>query len=286
MKLKMIIINQRLILAANGHGGLVALKSLQRKFNKIFLMSDDLSLHKLLRKQDVIISSFFDTDEKLVICAAYSKIIDLETLKSKIIINTHPSLLPKYRGIHSLTWAMLNLEKEVGFTVHLMDEWIDNGDILSQFKVKVEDKTSKEIMKLFDKYILDNLGDIVVDYITGNLAPKKQEFALASWCCKRNLEDCILNFELSHEEIIATFKTLVEPYPLPMIYIENELYELLDVEIQVDKTKMHTGRVINLQHGLVYIKTKESIVKVKKLRKLTDNKIFNSTDLLRFGMRL
>ena len=74
-------------------------------------------------------------------------------LSKKIIINTHPSLLPKYRGVHALAWAMINMEEELGFSIHLMNEYVDDGDILEQFRVKYENQTAKEMLKLFDDYV-------------------------------------------------------------------------------------------------------------------------------------
>lgn len=47
-------------------------------------------------------------------------------------MNLHPSLLPKYRGCSSLTWAMIEQEKEVGFTYHYVDELCDTGKIILQ----------------------------------------------------------------------------------------------------------------------------------------------------------
>ena len=52
-------------------------------------------------------------------------------------LNLHPSLLPKYAGCSSLAWALINKEKEVGFTWHLLDSEFDSGDIVLQKKLKV-----------------------------------------------------------------------------------------------------------------------------------------------------
>ena len=57
--------------------------------------------------------------------------------------------------MHGLVWAMLNFEEELGFSIHLMNKYIDDGDILEQFKIKYENQTSQEIMKKFDDYVLN-----------------------------------------------------------------------------------------------------------------------------------
>lgn len=52
--------------------------------------------------------------------------------------NLHPSLLPKYRGCSSLTWAMVNREKKCGFTYHYMDANFDTGNIILQKSINIE----------------------------------------------------------------------------------------------------------------------------------------------------
>ncbi len=47
-------------------------------------------------------------------------------------INLHPSLLPKYKGCMSIPWAIINGEKETGFTYHFLNESFDEGNIIFQ----------------------------------------------------------------------------------------------------------------------------------------------------------
>jgi methionyl-tRNA formyltransferase len=277
---------REIIFAGNGHGGVAALESLKIVCEKIFLITDDQKLVELLRPQDKRINDFIDSDVKLVVCAAYSKIIKNDILSSKIIINTHPSLLPKYRGIHSLAWAMLNLEPIVGFSIHLMNENIDDGPILEQYKVDVGDKTSKEIMDLFDVYVFENLGNVVNKFKNGEIEPKHQSLKDASWCCKRNLDDCVLNYNASHDELKAMFKVLVPPYPRPILKLGDDYYNVYESEVIKDAMTMHLGRVVNLQDGSVYIKFKESILKIKKIKKINSDKACDVNEIFKFGMRL
>ncbi len=47
-------------------------------------------------------------------------------------INTHPSVLPRYRGPNPIFWQIMNGEAEIGLTVHRMDAEFDTGPILAQ----------------------------------------------------------------------------------------------------------------------------------------------------------
>ncbi len=71
-------------------------------------------------------------------------------------INLHPSLLPKYRGTFSIPWALINQEKETGFTYHFMDENFDTGNILLQRKVPIASNATA--FTLFHQMIMQSLA--------------------------------------------------------------------------------------------------------------------------------
>lgn len=277
---------REVIFAGSGHGAVVAIKSLQEFFDKIYLVTDDEYLLSILRNNDISINSINDSDINLVVCAGYKKIIPKDTLSQKTIINTHPSLLPKYRGLHGLAWAMLNHEEELGFTIHLMDEKIDNGDILEQYRVKYTDQTSQEIMALFDKYVLENLGRVVKEYLRGEIQPIKQDTSKATWVCKRNLDDCIINFNWSNKYIYKLFKVLVPPYPRPIIKISNNLLEVTKFELIDIKYHMHSGRVVNIDGDDVYIKTEDGLLIIKELVDYNSKNRVIPSSILKLGYRL
>ncbi len=240
----------------------------------------------MMRPNDKSVELIEEIESNFIVCAGYTKIIPKEFLKNKTIINTHPSLLPKYRGLHALAWAILNMEEELGVTINLMNEYIDDGDILEQFKIKYECQTSQEIMILFEDYIATNLGRVVLGFLEEKIIPVKQDKSKATWVTKRNLNDCILDFNASNDYISAIFRALVEPYPLPIIKFKNNLYEIISHKLIETTYKMHTGTVINIENNDVYIKTSEGILIIDLLRAfITKEKLFAS-DILKIGKRL
>ena len=62
-------------------------------------------------------------------------------------INTHPSLLPKYRGPNPYFWAIKNQEQISGVTFHLIDSGYDTGAILAQEEVKIYPSDTGETLK-------------------------------------------------------------------------------------------------------------------------------------------
>ena len=53
------------------------------------------------------------------------------------IVNIHPSLLPKYKGLNTHKRVLINMEKYSGCTVHYVNSKLDDGKIILQKKVKI-----------------------------------------------------------------------------------------------------------------------------------------------------
>ncbi|MFC1807283.1 methionyl-tRNA formyltransferase [Candidatus Omnitrophota bacterium] len=94
------------------------------------------------------------------------------------VINKHAGRLPKYRGVYPVFWAMLNNEKEVGVTIHYVNEIIDGGGILLQEVIPIENNDTFESLykkvialtpKLFIRTI-DMIRDGRVDIKKNNMS--------------------------------------------------------------------------------------------------------------------
>ena len=101
-----------------------------------------------------------------IIClAGFMKILSshfIKKFKGKIL-NIHPSLLPKYKGLNTHQRVLNNKEKYSGCTVHFVNSRLDSGKIILQKKVKIskkdtESSLAKKILvqehKLYPKAIL------------------------------------------------------------------------------------------------------------------------------------
>ncbi len=91
----------------------------------------------------------------LICLAGFMKILSREFIKnfSKPIINIHPSLLPKYKGLNTHRRAIKNKDKYSGATVHIVNEKLDSGKIIIQERVKIlksdKEKTlKKKVLKI------------------------------------------------------------------------------------------------------------------------------------------
>ena len=101
-----------------------------------------------------ILKDLKSNDIKLICLAGFMKILSkdfIRKFKGKIL-NIHPSLLPKYKGLNTHYRAIQNKEKYSGCTVHLVNSKLDSGKIILQKKVKLSKKETpsslqKKILK-------------------------------------------------------------------------------------------------------------------------------------------
>ncbi|MDB9791871.1 phosphoribosylglycinamide formyltransferase [Candidatus Pelagibacter sp.] len=79
---------------------------------------------------------------KFICLAGFMKILSKNFIKkfSEKIVNIHPSLLPKYKGLNTHIKAIQNKDKVAGCTVHFVTTKLDSGKIILQKKVKITNK--------------------------------------------------------------------------------------------------------------------------------------------------
>ena len=135
-KVKVIISNKR-----NAQGLLFAKKQKIKNYYINFTKSKRLGnrVLNILKKNDI----------KLVCLAGFMKLLPayfIKNYKGKII-NIHPSLLPKYKGLNTHTRAIKNNEEFSGCTVHYVNNLLDSGKIIIQKKTRITKKDTANSLK-------------------------------------------------------------------------------------------------------------------------------------------
>ncbi len=91
-------------------------------------------------KDKIFLSKIRAIEPDIAVVCSYNRLFPQEFLDSVKdgFINTHPSLLPEYRGGNPYSHVIINNEVDTGITLHFMDETFDTGDIISQYKVPID----------------------------------------------------------------------------------------------------------------------------------------------------
>ena len=114
-------------------------KSKGLQYAKIYKIKKKVFDFKNTLSEKKVIYELKKNNINLICLAGFMKILSksfIKNFKGKIL-NIHPSLLPKYKGLNTHERAIKNKDKYSGCTVHFVNSKLDSGKIISQKKVKI-----------------------------------------------------------------------------------------------------------------------------------------------------
>ena len=117
----------------------------------------------------------------LVVLAGYMRILTADFVQrfAGRMINIHPSLLPKYPGLHTHRQAIDNQDDEHGTSVHFVTEQLDGGPVILQAKVPVFSDDSEDDLLARVQTQEHNIYPLVVSwFVEGRLSLKNDQVLL------------------------------------------------------------------------------------------------------------
>ncbi len=157
-------INIKLIVSSKKNvKGLIYAK--KNKINKIIL-----NYKNKLNAEKKLLKNLQKNKIKLICLAGFMKILSgkfIKNFKGKII-NIHPSLLPKYKGLNTHQRVIEKNEKYTGCTVHFVNKNLDSGKIIMQKRLKILKKDtisslSKKLLSLEHKIYPKAIKKIIIN---------------------------------------------------------------------------------------------------------------------------
>lgn len=128
--------------------------------------------------------------------------------------NLHASLLPAYRGVHPISWAIVDGERETGVTLHRIDESIDTGPIALQASTLIEDNDDLHSVTARLDGLTASLAVVFLSHVRdrGEPPPMRVQPPGGSYARRRTPEDGRFDGTFTAERI----RNLVRALPLPM----------------------------------------------------------------------
>ncbi len=135
------------------------------KYSKIYNIKKKIITFRHKSSIELLLTILSKNNISLILLAGFMKILPKEFIKNfkGKILNIHPSLLPKYKGLDTHARVIKNKEKYTGCTVHYVNFKLDSGKIIIQKRVKVSKrddpkslakKVLKQEHKIYPKAIL------------------------------------------------------------------------------------------------------------------------------------
>ncbi len=178
----------------------------------------------------------FNARPDFVIVCDYGRILKEETLKLPKIapLNIHPSLLPKYRGPAPIERCMMNGD-EMGVSIIVMNERVDEGKIVTQEKIKYTiEMTKGDLLPKLAKLSAELTKISIEKFLTGNVELKEQ-IGESSYARKIKKEELFLDFRENYTKIVRKINAL-SPKPTARAIIKNfylKFYRAVPIEVDL-----------------------------------------------------
>jgi methionyl-tRNA formyltransferase len=176
------------------------------------------------KKIEIIFDPTKAPKAELGICAAYGQIIPKVTIDNFKygILNVHPSLLPKYRGASPIQAAIANGDAKTGVTIIKMDEKMDHGPIVTQFKEDILPEDTGETLRnrLFERSA-DVLIDLIPNYGKEKVNPREQTHTQSTFTKIIKKEDGFIDLKKKTPEEAERFIRAMQPWPQAWTTLEN-----------------------------------------------------------------
>jgi methionyl-tRNA formyltransferase len=216
----------------------VLAKEMQLKILKPSRVKDNLEFYQQLQSLGA----------EIFIVVSYGKILPLEiiNLPKYKTLNVHFSLLPEYRGASPIQSALLNGDSETGATIFILDKKIDNGPIIAQEKVAIDNddnyiSLSEKLSFLSAKLLIT----VLPSYINGSIGQTPQDELRASYTKIITKEDGRIDWQKSARKIYNQFRAF---YPWPGIWTKwnGKILKITDcLPIDYSKTEGLPGTTSN-----------------------------------------
>jgi len=160
-------------------------------------------------------------------------------------INLHGSLLPRYRGRCPVNWVLVHGEKETGVSLHYMTPKPDDGDIIAQKIVSIDDTdTALTLFAKMDQAASVLLDEALPEIMEGTNVRIPQDGGLASYYGGRGPQDGEIHWNQSAETIRNLVRAVTRPYPGAFTYLVNRKFTIWQASVVPRPQSAVPGTVI------------------------------------------
>ena len=111
----------------------------------------------------------------IIFSVEYRRIIPKEIVNSYNFINCHGGILPKWRGFSCNAWSIMNGESEIGYSIHKMNERLDDGVLYFVKKIPIdESKTYSDVHENMILSIINEVPDVLIAIHNNEIIGEKQ----------------------------------------------------------------------------------------------------------------
>lgn len=177
----------------------------------------------------VIGDLLFVTEYDVGLCIGYDRLLPPEIVAAPPLgwFNIHSSLLPAYKGRAPLNWAIARGERELGVTLHRIDETIDGGEIVFQerFWLEVDEDVGDALERCY--LIYERFVRQLVSMLD---TPPANDPGGEPWPARTDA-DGEINWDDDPEDILNLIRASAPPYPGAWTMVGNRKLRILKARL-------------------------------------------------------
>ncbi|WP_374285965.1 methionyl-tRNA formyltransferase [Lactococcus sp.] len=203
-----------------------------------------------------------------IVTAAFGQFLPTKLLDSvSFAVNTHGSLLPKYRGGAPIQYAIMNGDEKAGITIMEMVKKMDAGDMISQASIPILEEDNLGAM--FDKLAIvgrDLLLETLPKYLSGELKPVAQDESQVTFSPNIAPEEEKIDWNKSAREIFNQVRGM-NPFPIAHTFLNGERFKLYEVvEVPDVATTAKAGSVIEKTKKHLFVATGNGVLSLQRVQ--------------------
>ncbi len=251
---------------------------------EIFARENNIPLYSGKTKDPDFLDFYSSLKPEIGVVAFFGEIIPLRVIdlfKYKMI-NLHPSLLPKYRGIAPVPRTILNGEDLFGVTIHEVVKELDSGDIYDQISFKISEKKNTEEILNFLSIEGSKLLIKVLDSIENNSSKKySQDNFKATYAQLLEFNEAKFSFE---DSAINIERKVLSANPDPIARTTSSKGELLVYSAYSSQGSAKPFEIVGVEGEALKVGTSDGIISLVDVQ-FPGKKRIKGKDLLN-GLRL
>lgn len=199
----------------------------------------------------------------MVLVIEYRKLINKSIVDKYNIINVHAGILPKYKGFSSNAFAIMNGEKQIGYTIHQMDDSMDGGDIFYVQQIDIlENETYCDVHDKLLENMLETIPTVLLKIWKKQILPKPQ-VGKSIYGCKFKPEYGLVDFRKSTNWIYNLYRCMAKPLGTGVYFLyNNQRYDVAKMKKtnEVDNYLGIEGIIVNIVNGELWVKTQDNVI--------------------------
>lgn len=225
----------------------------------------------------------------MIFVCGYTKIIKSDLLNKYIFVNIHAGNLPKWRGTSANSWAIINGEYNIAYSLHRVTDILDGGAVYCKYEyhLKENEKYGDGRTKI-EQMLETSLESSFIEICSGKNTGIEQSGKYVYCCSFKKKDGIIKDWNIETNKLIDLFRVFGQPYGsgLCFVYKQNQ-YEIMD--ICRDEAYMNydciPGAIVNKNDAFIWVKTKDSVVKIGEIKKVS-GEILPAPKIFGIGIRL